>query len=60
MMETAYWYRVFVADLAAERTWLNKANVMRFGGRAAANNAGLRSDEFAVLFVTQTNGFRCN
>ena len=41
MMEPADWDRVFVADLAAERAGLSKANVMRFGGRPTADNAGL-------------------
>ena len=49
---------VFVADLAAKRTRLGKANVVRFGGRPAADYAGLSSDEFAVFFVAQTNGLR--
>ena len=58
MMEAADWDRVFVADLAAERAGLSKANVVRFGGRAAADDAGLRRDEFAVLLVAQTDGLR--
>ena len=60
MMDPADWDRVFVADLAAERAGLGKANVMRFGGRAAADDAGLRGDEFAVLLVAQTDGLRRN
>ena len=49
---------IFVADLAAERARLGKANVMRFGGRTAANDAGLRGDELAVLLVAQTDSLR--
>jgi hypothetical protein len=52
MMEAADWDRVLVADLAVERTRLSKANVVRFGGGSAADDAGLRGDEFAVLLVT--------
>ncbi len=51
MMESTDRDRVFVADLAAERAWLRKAKVVRFGGRAAAYDAGLRGDEFAVLLI---------
>ena len=40
MMDAADRNRVFVADLAAERSRLGEANVMRFGGRAAADDAG--------------------
>ena len=58
MMDAADWDGVFVADLAAERARLGKANVVRFGGRAAADDAGLRGDEFAVLLVAQTDGLR--
>ena len=60
MMKPADWDCVFVAHLSAERAGLSKANVMRFGRRAAANNAGLRGDELAVLLIAQANGFRCN
>ena len=59
-MEPADRDRVFVADLSAERARLSKANVMRFGRRAATDNAGLRGDELAVLLVAQTNGLRRN
>ena len=44
MMDPADWDRIFVADLAVERTRLRKANVVRFGGRAAAGDAGLCGD----------------
>ena len=52
--------RVFVADLAAERAGLGEANVMRFGWRAAADDAGLCGDELAVLLVAQADGLRRN
>ena len=60
MMEPADRDGVFVADLAAERVRLSKANVMGFGGRAAADDARLRGDELAVLLVAQTNGLSDN
>ena len=60
MMDAADWDRVLVADLTIERAGLSKANVVRFGGRAAAYDTGLRGDEFAMLLVAQTDGLRCN
>ena len=60
MMEPADRDRVFVADLAAERARLGKADVMGFRGRAAADDARLRGDELAVLFVAQANGLSDN
>ena len=42
-MEPAYGDRVFVADLSAERPRLGEANVVRFGGRPAADGAGLEA-----------------
>src|ERR1700722_9708227 len=58
MVEAADWDRVLVADLAVERARLSNANVVRFGGSAAADDAGSRRDEFAVLLVAQTDGLR--
>jgi hypothetical protein len=58
MMDAADWDRV--ADLAVKRARLRKADVVRFSGRAAADDAWLRGDEFAVLLVAQTNGLRRN
>ena len=58
MMDSADWDRVFVADLAAERSGLGETNVMRFGGRATADDAGLRGDESAMLLVAQTDSLR--
>src|SRR5271169_6664862 len=60
MVDAADWNRVLVTDLAVERARLRKSDVMRFGGRAAAYDAGLRRDEFAVLLVAQTNRLRRN
>jgi hypothetical protein len=51
MMDEADRDCVLVADLAAKRAWLRKANVVCFGGHAAADNARSSSDEFAVLLV---------
>ena len=60
MMESADRHRVLVADLAVERARLREANVMCFGGCAAAYHAGLRGDELTVLLIAQTNGLRGN
>jgi hypothetical protein len=60
VMKSADGNRVFVADLAAERARLGEANVMGLGGCAAADDAGLRGDELAVLLVAQTNGLSGN
>jgi hypothetical protein len=43
----------FVTDLAAKRSWLRKTQMMRVGGRAAADQAGLLHDEAKVLAVAQ-------
>jgi hypothetical protein len=51
---------IFVADFSAERPRLGEANVMRFGGRPAADDAGLSGDELAVFLVAQADGFRHN
>ena len=53
MMEPAERDGVFVADLPSERARLGEANVMGFGRRPAADDAGLRGDELAVLLVAQ-------
>ena len=60
MMDPADRNRVFVTDLAAERPRLSEANVMRFDGPATADDAGLRGDESAMLFIAQTDGLRRN
>ncbi len=40
---------VLVADFPAEGPGLGEANVMRLARRPAADDAGLRGDEFAML-----------
>ena len=60
MVEATNWDGVFVADLAAERARLGKANVMRLARRPAADDAGLGCYIFAVLLVAQANGLRRN
>ena len=60
MVDAADGDRVLIADLAAKRARLRKANVVRFGGRAAADDAGLRGDESVVLVVAQTIGLGRN
>jgi hypothetical protein len=57
-MDTADWDCVFVADLAVKRARLSKADVVRFGGRATADDARLARHELTVLLVAQTNGLR--
>ena len=46
----------FVADLAAERARLGEPQVVRVGGRAAADQAGLLGDEPQVLLVAVALG----
>ncbi len=60
VMEPADWDRILVADLATKGARLREANVMRFGGGTAANDAGLEGDKLAVLLIAQANGFRRN
>ena len=60
MMEATNWDGVFVADFAAERARLGKANVMRLARRPAADDAGLGCYIFAVLLVAQANGLDRN
>ena len=47
----------FVADPAAERARLGKAEMVRIGRRTAAHKAGLACDKFAVLLVAQPDAF---
>ena len=56
MMEAANRDRELVADLSAQRAGLGKAQMMRFGGRAATDDARVFGDKFAVLLVAQANG----
>ena len=53
MMTTAQRHRELVADLAPERTRLRKTQMMRIGGRAATDQAGLLHHEAKVLTVAQ-------
>ena len=59
-MQPANRDRVFVADFAAKRARLGKANMMRLGRRAAADDARLGGDELAVLLIAQADSFRCD
>ena len=45
----------FIADLAAERAKLGKAQMMGVGRRATAQQAGLAADELAVVLVAQAD-----
>jgi hypothetical protein len=51
MMPAAEWDRKLIADLAAERTRLHEAEVVRVRGPAAAHKARLLSDIAKVLAV---------
>ena len=55
MVEAANWYGVFIADFASERPRLGKTKMMRFGGGAAAYDAGLPRDKFAVFLIAQAD-----
>ena len=57
MVEAADGNGVFVADLAAERTRLGEANVVRFARGPPAHDAGLGCDIFAVLLVAKPDRF---
>jgi hypothetical protein len=48
--------RIFIADFPTERPGLGEANVTRLAWRPAADDRGLRGDEFAMLLVAQSNG----
>ena len=56
MMQAAQGNRELVADLAPERARLGKAQMVRLGGRAAANEAWLPGDEQTVVLVAQADG----
>src|SRR5262249_55563796 len=51
MMPAAEWDRKLIADLAAERTRLHEAEVVRVRGLAAAHKARLLGDIAKVLAV---------
>src|SRR5450755_4306253 len=56
MMEPADRNRKLVADLAAQRPGLGKTQMVRVGGRAAADETRLSRYELAVLLVAKANG----
>ena len=57
MMEATEGNRVLVADLSAERARLGESEVMRLAWRPAADHAGLRCDELAMLLVAEAYRF---
>jgi hypothetical protein len=57
MMPPAQWDRELIADLAAERTWLGKSEVVGVRGLATTDEAGLLGDEPKVPPVTITARF---
>jgi hypothetical protein len=52
MMSSAQWNRKFIADLAAERRYLSKAQMMGIGRTPAADEARLLGYRFDVVTVT--------
>ncbi|MGC1777874.1 MAG: hypothetical protein WBB34_07990, partial [Xanthobacteraceae bacterium] len=57
MMSAAEWDRELVADLAAERPALGKAEMMGIAGLATAEKAGLLGDEANVVAIADAPGF---
>ena len=57
MMHPAERHRELIADLATERPGLREAQMMGIGGLAAAYDAGLCRDKFAVMLVAQPARF---
>ena len=57
MVPTAQRHCEFIADFHADRARLRKAQVMRIGGGATADETGLRGHEFQMRFVAQPFGF---
>src|SRR3984957_15105068 len=56
MVDTAHRNGELVADLAPERAWLGKAQMVGVCGQTAAHQAGLGGDEVAVVLVAQADG----
>ena len=56
MMEATNRNRELIADLAAQRTRLRKAKMMRIGWFAAAHHTRLLGHKFAVVLIAQANG----
>src|ERR1700722_5385172 len=52
--------RIFVTDLAPNCARLGEANMVRLARRAAADDARLSRDEFAVFLIAQADSFRCD
>ena len=57
MMPAAKWDRELIAHLQTNSSRLRKPQVMRIGWLPAADEAGLRRDEFQVCLVAQSFGF---
>ena len=53
MMESTKRDGKFVAHFAPERPLLDKSKMMRIGRAAAADEAGLRRDEFEVIPIAE-------
>ena len=58
MVSTTERDRELIADLAAERRYLGKAQMMGIGGAAAADQARLLGYRFDVITVTDSPGCR--
>ena len=56
MVEATHRNSELIADLAAERPRLSKTQMVCIGRCAAAYQAWLGGNEFAVVFVAQANG----
>src|ERR1700722_16613632 len=59
-MEPAHWNGELIAGLAPQGTWLGKAQMVGVRRRSAADQAGLRGHESAMLLVTQADGLGRN
>ena len=57
MMPAAERHRELIAHLTAQRAWLSKAQMVRIGGRATANQTGLLDDEPHVLAIANSARF---
>lgn len=56
VVERANRHGKFIRDLAAERTWLGKLQVVRLAGLPPADEAGLAGDKAEVILVAQPLG----
>src|SRR6266571_2563894 len=57
VMQAAKRNRELIADLATERPRLRKAQMMRLGWQACADEAGLSRYKFPVKLIAQANVF---